>query len=281
MADARIGMQINKRINVEADYSWRSCKRVVFEGDTAAWELNTASYDLLAAYQKAPHLQLMQATDDNALRSFVKQWGPLRFTLDNLWSGADPIENYRIERDKLTLSARLLHSVSEPSSQRHVLLELWRLSGRDQTTGALLANIRTRIPIPGNVRHNLDPNIRHWVETATQAEIEAAVLVLVPASSPSVVMPSFLVERSKRGNSVRASLGITSLIQALAWMVWQDIFLKRPIQICEECRRPFQPEYQHKRKFCDEVCARRKASREFERRKRSKEKRANGTQKAR
>lgn len=127
-----------------------------FKGETAIWELDrTKRYSFSEAYQKAPHRQLLKADDDDRLRAFVRAWGPLRFSLET-WSGSDPIETYRKQRDEWAASIRFLTSAEEPESQRPALLKLadFRRSESDPPFRFILNFLRMQFQIPGELRHS-------------------------------------------------------------------------------------------------------------------------------
>jgi hypothetical protein len=275
-----IDMKYQKPINPIPGGYWYRCKHVEFAGETATWELNSGSrYSLFEAYEKTPHRQLIQADTDVALQAFVKAWGPLRPQLD-AWSGSDPIEMYRNERDALTASVRFLTSVAAPEMQRPALLGMSELSRTDTTMQSFLRMLRFNFQIPGEMQSSFDADIHQWLESVEQKQIRAATAYLVSGFTLSLAIPSFTVETIGNRDELKPSLGIHSLTDAIRWMVWQDVFQKHPFQFCVECRKLFQPEYMHKKKYCTDICARRKASREWEQRKRTKEK-ENVTHKAR
>jgi hypothetical protein len=265
---------------------WYRCKRVEFSGGTATWELSqTGRYSFSEAYRMSPHRQLMQASDDDALRAFVKAWGPLRFSLDT-WSGSDPIEVYRTERDKWTAGVRFLTSVEEPEMQRSALLRLaeFRRTDSEPPFQFFLNMLRTPglFQIPGSLQQDrFDEDLHRWLETATQKQIEAATVFLVPRFAHSAWIPGFSVVRSGSRNVLRASLGIHSLLDALSWMVWQDVLQSHPIKFCAECRGLIDSTYKYEKKFCSYECAHRQTSRESAKRKREERKRNNGTKKTR
>jgi len=272
-------MKVQKHINSDGPF-WYRCKRVDFHAETATWELSqTGRYALLEAYQKAPHRQLATATDDDQLRAFVKAWGPLRGRLD-AWSGSDPIDKYRNERDRLAVIVKLLASVAQPEPQRDVLLELVGLSERDPAVEIMLKSLRFYFPIPGEYPFDFDPHIKPWLERATQNDIQKATEYLV-SGFPLRGRHTFTVAKEGRKSVVRASLGVVSLGDALEWMVWQDMFQNHPFQFCAECRELFQPDTRHEKKFCSPECAHRKTAREWQQRKRDNRRKSNGTQKTR
>jgi len=274
-------MKRQSHINTTEGAGWYRCKRVEFSGETANWELSrTSRYNFSEAYQMAPHRQFIKASDDDALRAFVKAWGPLRASLD-AWSGSDPIETYRRERDRFTAGVRFLASVEEPEMQRSALLGLADLSREDFGLQILLNELRRQFQIPGTLQSGFDENFRPWLESVTQKQIEAATVYLVPGFALSVLIPGFSAERHGSGNVLKASLGIDSLLEALSWMVWQDVFQSHPIKFCAECRGLIDSTFKYEKKFCSYECAHRQTARESARRKREERKKDNGTQKTR
>lgn len=281
LAETCIDMQIQKHINT-TDTEWYRCKRVSFDGDTATWQLGQASkYNMLEAYQRKPHMQLVRATTDEALRAFIKAWGPLRVRLDS-WTGTDRIQRYRRTRDELTASVRLVASIEEPEMQRPVLQEWVQLGNvHSDDFDILFGWLRHKFSIPGPLLEGFDENLQKWVEAASANDIEAACIGLVSFLPIEQFRHRLAVDSTGKGNVVRASMGVTSLEEALNWMLWQDVFQKHPFQFCGECRALFQPEWKHAKKFCTPECAHRKTGREWQQKKRAKERGSNGTEKTR
>jgi hypothetical protein len=270
-------------INADEGADWYRCKRVEFTGETATWELSrTTCYSFLDAYQMTPHRQLIQAIDDNALRVFVRAWGPLRrFSLKG-WNGVDPIETYREERDRLTAISRLLASVGQPEMQRSALLGFWKISSKvDSIPQMMLGTLQTRLPMACDVHLSFDENLQRWVEGLTQKQIEEATTWTVSEFPPLDSLPRFTVKRSRGGNVLGASLGIHTLVGALDWMVWQDVIQNHPIQFCAECRGLINFKGHHAKRFCSPECAHRKTGREWQQRKRQEKRKTDGTQKTR
>jgi hypothetical protein len=57
--------------------------------------------------------------------------------------------------------------------------------------------------------------------------------------------------------------GITSLEDAIEWMLWHDLAGRRPLTFCHECRGAFIPESAHQRKYCSPECGHRVAARNW------------------
>lgn len=267
-------MKSQYTINAPEGPRWYRCKHLEFVGETATWELSRESeYGLLAAYQMAPHRQLIQATDDRSLKVFVKAWGPLKIAL-NAWKGSDSIAFYRRERDLLRASVLLLSAIQGGEGLREAAIDLLKLDSEPYGI-----EIRRLLGIPKGLKPSLDEAELSRLAKASNAEILNVCGFLV--GSFVVPAPSFEVQAKGKGTILRPTLGVYSILSALRWMVWQDIFVQKPFQICAEinCGKFINFGTERDRKFCSDKCAHRKAARESARRKREGKK--NGTQKAR
>lgn len=281
-----IDMKVQKHINIPRETKWCRCSRVELSGRTLKWELSrTGEYDLLDSYQRKPHLQLARAEDDKALVAFVKAWGPLRPMRLPFSSGDDPISEYRIERDLLKAEVSLVAAIKQPRLRRSALLAALDAFEKRDYANARLTEMREHMGIPWEETPSrlikFDPFFNKEDLRASEQQIDEACAFLVSTLPMTDYSLKFIVEQGKRRDTVRAWPGLRSLMDALHWMVWQDVYRERPFLFCAECGILFQPDSEHERKFCSTQCARRKASREYERRKRAKERKQNGTQKTR
>lgn len=275
-------MKVQHRINIPTETRWCRCSRVEISGGAVKWELSrTGAYDLMESYQRSPHLQLAEAKDDGALRAFVRAWGPLRTTLLDSESGKDSVEDYRRERDRLAAEIRLVASITRPELRRSALLNAIESFGWRAYTDAPLIGLRHRVGIPWKGDLGFDPKLYQWAQHASEKEISEACAYLVSFLPITDYSLKLRVQRGRHGDVVRAWPGLSSLVDALHWMVWEDVYRERPFQFCAECGALFQSDTKHERLFCSTQCARRKTSREYERRKREKEKKSDGTKKAR
>jgi hypothetical protein len=275
-------MKAQHDINDPVSGNWCRCERIEFVGETANWELKTDGwYSYFEAYQKSPHRQLVDAVDDSGLRTFVKAWGPLRSSL-TAWEGSDPIESYRSERDRLSAIVRLLSSVEVRQTQRSALIELSELSHKDKGIEIAVYSLGAIFRIAGSLHVGFNEEIRHWLEIATPDQIDSATISLLPMLGPPWgVEHTFFAQRTARGNILKADIGLDGLSDALHWMIWQDVFQSHPYRFCAECRKLIKQDTRHEKKFCSHECAHRKTAREWQQRKRVKDRRVNGIKKAR
>jgi hypothetical protein len=266
-------MKVQDHINTEYA-GWYRCIRVTFEGETVRWELSrTGKYDVLKAYARKPHRRLAEATDDDSLRSFVKAWGPLWINL-NAWSGSDSLVFYRHQRDLFRAWIQLLDAIQNGKSLHDAAI---RLLGLDPGTWAIW--IRNRLGIAGELKAPLNEEALSRVARADENEIGEVCSYLV--GSMPVPTPSIEIQGKGKSKILRPTIGSYSLLSALYWMLWQDIFLGNPFKFCEECNGLIDFKDKHDRKFCSPECAHRKTAREWERQNPKRGRRNDGTQKTR
>jgi hypothetical protein len=275
MAYDCIDMKVQLHINDTDEPNWYRCKQVEFTGETATWELSrTGKYGLLAAYQMAPHRQLVQATNDDALRAFVRAWGPLRMSLDS-WTGSDPIIDYRHKRDHFRAWVLLLTAIQKNEGLHDTVLDLLR---QDPKSFA--------IPIMGHLGFPVEPNAgfneADWKRLANTSKSEIVWICdfLVGAFPVSSLAHSLSIKQTRKKLQLAARPKFMGLTDALYWMVWQDIFMDNPFQFCVECGKLIPFTSRHARRFCPDGCAHRRTAREWQQRKREKERKANGLEKA-
>lgn len=276
MAQTCIDMKVQNHINRTDEPVWYRCKRVEFTEETATWELSqTGKYSLLAAYQKMPHRQLFQAADDDALQTFVKAWGPLRMSLDS-WAGSDPIHVYRRERDRFRGWVLLLRAIQENESLHEAVINLLR---EDPTPFAVPILHHLGFSVGPNAE--LDEEVWNRLASASRGEILWICDLLVGSFPVTSLAHSFAIKQTPRGLHLAARPKFLGLMDALYWMVWQDIFRDNPFQFCVECGKLIPSTSRHARRFCPDGCAHRRTAREWQQRKRAKERKGDGTKKAR
>jgi hypothetical protein len=272
-------MNTKHRINQLERDVWQKCKRVRVEGDTILWELESRPYDLFEAYAKAPHRELINSKDDSSLVSFVKNWGPLRERLDSK-SGTDPLEAYRTIRDRLAWKAEILLSVEHPERRRAALADFDRVNQLRYPYELVLPGTLPHADDHHSGRPPHDSIPSEWLQKARSSEVENLCIKLATSLTYSY-FPTHQVVRKGRKLSVQSSFRVHDLIASLDWMLWQDIYNQRPFLRCANCENLIPFTSRREKKFCSSDCARRKTAREWQRRKRGKERPTNGTQEAR
>jgi hypothetical protein len=275
-------MQSQNRINTN-DH-WYRCSRVDFSGEKVTWELaRTPGYDFRDAYEKDPHRQLIRATDNESLRVFVKAWGPLRDRRLNSWSGTDKVDFYRKMRDRLETIARLIASGARtPEKQRDALQRFVLLAEYDEEAQRLIEAVIRHPRLSNYVKAFLtsEEDTETWLSHSRRSGVRLVIKWLVSELAPPATTER--IQAETHGRPLRVSLGINNLVDALDWMLWEDMRLGRPIQFCLECdqlihRKPTK----HAKKYCSPACAHRRTGREWQQRERKEERERNGTEKAR
>lgn len=251
------------------EIKWRSCSHISIDGDTLQWELSdTKRYGILEAYSRGrPHREFMAAGSDDRLKLFVRKWGPLRHPPQER-TGRDSVQWYRDVRDDLTATVGLIGAIGDRSKLRPALLNVIRL--REFSLNSL--NTLLQMTRRWNAVCS-DPE--KWCENAPVDEIEALCEQFVN-EFPLAWGPRFVVVKRNRRNVVRSSLFINNLLEALPWMVWQDIFREEPFSFCQDCGNFILREGGREWKFCDSVCAKRNADRKSWRRRHGKNLRYRG-----
>lgn len=269
-------MKVQNHINDTSRSKWYRCKRVDFTGETAYWELSrTGEYGLLEAYQRTPHRQLFQANDDDSLRAFVKAWGPLRLTLDS-WTGSDPLTLYRSQRDLFRAWVQLLAAIQKGEALHEAVMDLLR---RDPEPFAI--PLRHQLGFTAEPNSVFDETVWMRIASASRDEILRICRFLVGSFPVSPLAHSFAINQTRKGLHLVAKMNFLGLMDALHWMVWQDIFMENPFQFCVECGKLIPFTSRHARRFCSDGCAHRRTAREWQQRNREKERKIDGTQKTR
>ena len=239
---------------------WCRCKSVKIDDDKLTYELSHAGwYGILDSYEDGPHLELLAANSDEAIGVFVRKWGPLRQLSERV---EDSLSWYRSVRDLLTSIVRLIAATEKRTNQREELLTLIRL-------GESLYN-----PLPAflRMRQGFEPFLddpETWCENAPISEIDRLWVDFIN-HFPFVAGPRFVVEGRGQNRVVRAGLFVNNLVEALQWMIWQDVYRKVPFEFCAECGKLIHSDNRHIHKFCPGgVCARRKTDREHKRKARA------------
>jgi hypothetical protein len=223
--------------------------------------IQSGRYDLVEAYERAPHQQLISSDNDASLKAFIMGWGPLRFFLPTTWEGTDPIAMYRQERDLLRAWVRFLVAIEERTNLLDSISDVLRLQDR-----AISFQVRQWLGLTVSLDCGYDDELHACLLLAKGNVIQKICGYLIGMFSP-LDRRSFVIEQRGSRSSLRVVSGIDSLTKALYWMVWQDYFRKMPWQFCDECSRVFRPTSHHRRKFCpDRPCAHRRAARESARR---------------
>jgi hypothetical protein len=215
-----------------------------------------------------PHLQFIGCDADEQLLRFVKAWGPLTLSGEDLQRGFcyNSIEGYRVFQSRLKAIVGLLGSFKSNEQGRESLqafiraeFEWNRFLGHSPETDFVIVGLKSR--------HNITGDVFNWVVEAQPADLWSAIAFVVQ-TAPLGTTPSLRCTRRSGKPIVKAHWNVDSLEQALSWMVWYDEFTQNPLICCHACRKVFRPQTAHVRKYCSYDCAHRVAAREWQRKQR-------------
>lgn len=211
------------------------------------------------AYSKEPHRQFIGAEDDRALQYFLKAWGPLWIGLGDQtgdWTGKCSMVLVRRERDELIAWTRLFTALENPGGPGssddpiQIAITLLRLN-----PDRLSMAIRLRLGLPVDAEAGLTAELETRLLNASKLEVANLCGEIVRMFPTPVFGNSLTVHRTPTGSRVRATIGFHNLLDALYWMVWQDIFLEKPFWFCKRCTSLIFALKQQERRFCNDYCA--------------------------
>jgi hypothetical protein len=269
-------------------------------------------YDLLDApfqvpgeggHLRRPHVEFLNLRTENELLGFVKRWGPLAVSDDEVAEGhaSQPIDGFWRYRYRLETLVNLLAAVHQGRNERSALAEFLQ-QRREQLV--LLVNFHARRKNWKNPRYSA---FFRWLEDFAHAFWQIPELAQWAANQPSfqagsprgevvglladVPLPyirelvtlcvahavppliGVLELRRMRGKGeTYPRFRADDLAEAMQCMIVIDEWSHHPVQLCAYCDRVFRPETNHERQYCSGKCARRVSSREYKRKMRAQEK---------
>ena len=266
-------MQDTHRIHAFPTVLWPRCASVEVRNGFLSCELALdRQYDLVDAYRKTPHIQFMNCKTIDDLKFFTRAWGPLYLVLT---PGSEDIRLGKADRrvDQCEAHRRWLRALKS-------LIDACR--GREDERGALKEFLAAEADIertsntyqPGQtpIFHTaLQKAFRYTgdsVSWAASADIHSVKRALAYSVEANVVAPTGCLRLAprKKGFAIQPSFSLSTLWDALRWMVWVDEWNGWPPPACLECHRVFPPMNAHERKYCSTECAHRATNREWRRR---------------
>jgi hypothetical protein len=264
-------MKLQYHVNTLETGFWPRCREVsIVDGQVSCELALDRAYDLGRAYQHDPHLRFMDCTTVKEIVAFVRTWGPLSSSADEMKCGAcsAPLSTYWNFQSWLKGLVNLLNAFKNSAGEREALqkfikaeIDNWRSSviGPAEGEPLLILGLRIEFGVEGDVAA--------WVNDSPLSSVRSAIELMI-ATTPVGVRPSFESVRRSGKATVEARWRIESLETGLTWMVWYDEFTQHPLVCCWACRRMFRPETAHARKYCTYECAHRIAAREWQRKQR-------------
>ncbi len=226
-------------------------------------------YNLVKSRSYSPHVQFLKARSDQELFNFVRAWGPLYIVYgapdSELERGISvrPVSQYRAFQRLLKALVDLLLSCGKGRLDgRKCLVEC--LAAEQEWDGfsalqtgepALHFGLRTLF-CPGM-------NLSEWIGQASDSAIRnVAAFVLETQFSAEI---SLSAEHDGKQFQITPKWKISTLREALKWMVWND-----RLAFCQQCGGLFTVT-PHRWKYDTDECAHKATDREWRRKKRKEE----------
>jgi len=241
------------------------------------------SYDLVRAYQYDPHVQLINCATDEQLVSFVRAWGPLGSSVDELNRGScsTPLSRYWIFQNWLKGFFNLLTAFKDSAGEREALQEFMEAEIGDWRSSAIASPQSEPLPILGlKTQFGIEDDLSTWLRDSPLGIVRSAIQFMIEVM-PVGAHPHLMCVRRSGKPALEARWSVDSLEVALKWMVWYDEFEQHPVICCQACRRVFRPDTAHARKYCSYECAHRVAAREWQRKQSKSRRSSNGPGKTR
>jgi hypothetical protein len=243
------------------------------------------TYLLAEAYEDNLHILFANANSDQKLVDFIRAWGPLYIPLEKVPPDGVislPLSFCRAFQQEIKSLVAALTAFKRGTGEREALERLIDadnavLSASNQDEELSWEGwSKTKFMVN---ELGISGDVLAWSKRAPLREVRTAMDFLVRYALP--VSCSIKLLHRGRGRRVEAGWDLPSMKDAMLWMVWYDEFTKHPLICCQECRTIFRGETAHVRKYCPGPCAHRATAREWQRRRRVKDRRNHGTPKTR
>ena len=257
------------------------CRGTEIEDGTVVCELDwDRTYDLEKAYPKDPHVQFLNCATDEDLRRFTRAWGPLylRATGDS----EDEWQTGRVKRSLAEYRAALrrfrgvkgiLEAAKGNGDERAVLSEFLAADEEEfQFSPLHKPGEPTNHQFSLKLWLRIEGNVFDWIQTAPIVHIRQALKYCVETE---VTMPwtgGVRVVPHKGRTKVVPSYRLSTLQDALTWMIWFDEWTTNPPTVCPACHTIFRPPSLHKMIYCSYPCAHRIAMQKYRQRRQGRKK---------
>lgn len=260
---------------------WMRCTRVEIEGGDLICDLNwNRTYDIEKSYPKDPHVQFLNCKTDEDLLRFTRAWGPLYLRStggsDDEWKtgrARRSLAEYQAVLRRFRAVKGILEAAKGNGDERETLAAFLAADEADFQLSSLYSpGEPTNYQFTLTLWFNIDGSTADWTVIAPIAQIRQALKHCVEAE---VTMPwtgGVRVVPHKRRTKVIPSYGLSTLKDALAWMMWFDEWNTNPPTVCPACHKVFRAPSLHKMKYCSYPCAHRIAMRNYRQRKSSSKK---------
>lgn len=246
---------------------WPRCRNVTLRDGVLTCALDfERTYGLIEAYKYDPHIQFANAQTERDLIAFVRAWGPLIVDPETPNVMHLRLSQCRALQRWFRALFDLLAAFKRAEGEREVLQTF--IEAEYGTLRGLPAEIETNSLLSLRHEFHIDGNILEWIRGADLRTVRAVTDCLIPQLPIGPGKAYLVCRREHNHRYVEAGWTVSTLEDALRWMVWYDEFTQHPILCCQECRKVFRGETAHARKYCTHECGHRATARNWQRNKR-------------
>jgi hypothetical protein len=271
----RLDIGVKDQVKEDRRSFWRPARDAWVDDDFLWCELDsTHAYELMQAYSRAPHVRFLNAKSDDDLLDFVVTWGPLAIPESApVGKSRLSIRDYRLFQTELRATNGLLLALQEGKGEGQALTQFLTLAEERQqalSLGAAHMPSTTILNLQMILQDDplVQPLARRYVDKNTESTrilasrlgwiASASVVALRQAIAHLINKECQLTARlysNVHSGTVSVQWELHTLEDALVWMVYQSALDTRLPQTCPECRKVFQSETRHAKKFCSPKCA--------------------------
>jgi hypothetical protein len=260
-------MQHQHHIHEIEKILWPRCKRVELKDDSLLCILDLdRQYDLIASYQKDPHVQFLNYKSLDDLVVFTRAWGPLYLVESpserNSGTAVRRVDDCLAHLKWLRAVHQMIQACKGRADWRGSLAE-YLAADKESLSGVWEPGKSTVTELWLEHSFHIKGGLADWIASADISSVQRAVAFYVEANTQW--RSGLRVEKRGKSFELRPCFEVHSLWDAMQLMVSLDQQNRCSPRVCHECRRIFRPLTAHDKRFCSYECAHRVTNRAWRR----------------
>jgi len=270
---ARVDMQLQHHVHTLSPGKWVRCSKVERKEGQLSCELALdRQYDLIDAYAKTPHIHFMNCRSVEDLRRFTLAWGPLWLVLEpgnedlRLGRATRRIHECQAHHRWLRALKGLTEACRGRTDQRGALVEFLRAEvDLDETSNTYQPDKIPTFLLSLQYSFGYVGDSVAWAASTNIGRVQKALAFCVEAHVRAPVGCLRVETKGREGFEIHPSFPLSTLWEAMQWMLWVDEWNGWPPPVCPECHKIFPQSTGHKKKYCSPPCAHRATNRKWRR----------------